>query len=90
VTDPDWQDDPHMRDAALLGAIEGDLLRRGYPQARQLMKLTAGLMDRIEELEAYSETLREARHGTWWMGYNAHMNDTVFGTKTPNPYKEPQ
>jgi len=52
VSDPDWEDDPHMRDAALLGAIEGDLLRRGYPQARQLMKLTASLMDRIEELEA--------------------------------------
>ena len=24
VSDPDWEDDPHMRDAALLGAIEGE------------------------------------------------------------------
>lgn len=51
MTEPDLFEDPHMRDAALLGAIEGDLLRRGYPQVRQLMALTAGLMDRIEVLE---------------------------------------
>ena len=39
------------KSAAILGAIEGELGRIGYPRIEQLRKITDHLYDRIEDLE---------------------------------------
>lgn len=57
MPDIDLNTEPY-KSVAILGAIEGDLARIGYPRIEQLRKVTGNLCDRIEDLENQVDELK--------------------------------